>query len=244
MILRIDDINAHTHPKELIHLYEHWWNAGRPICFSVIPMSAYDFQYNGIQTAEVCDIRNNLPLVKFLAELEKENLVEIASHGLYHHYGELAAVSEEAVLRRISESVTILRSVFERINVVVPPHDFLSTSGVRAIQSHGLRVCSTWAALHGCTRYAHVMGRIRKLLGHTSSQLMQGLATELSLDFDDGEDAESILHLRANDVIVQHYWQILEGRQNELWHRWVERSLKTPMQVKRYRDVFDNHNHT
>lgn len=189
VILRADDIGAFSEAAQLERVYGPVWECGQPVCLSVIPRSAYRFGAHGAEPAPPTDLREAPALCDFLSRLARAGLVDIALHGLEHHYGELASGTQAQIAERLSAGLALLREALPGVpvHVLVPPHDALSPAGVRAARQLGLRLCSTWAACHGGTRLAHLWSRIRRRAGLSAATLRGGcwVTDCAALDFAD-----------------------------------------------------------
>jgi hypothetical protein len=240
VILRVDDICAHTDPGDLESLYGRCWERGIPVCFSVIPMSAYRFEPNGPVSAPPTEIHDNRALVELLRDHVRAGRVEITLHGWQHHHGEWAESGD--IDARIDAGRAQLETIGP-VRVAVPPHDYLSPAGYRALRRSGLGICSSWAAVHGGTRFAHWRGRFRRYpfapvkrnLWPTDADLLDFAGSEC----DDWPVTLQLLR-RAEQwqtpvVFVQHPWRI--RTQLDRWWRWLEQVTALPdVQFERYSD--------
>ena len=231
VIFRIDDVCAHTAPAELETLYAGCWARGWPLCFSVIPHTAYRFSPQGPIPADPLPITANPALVEFLGRLVRDGLAEIALHGWAHHHGEWATGDAP-----ITRGLDLLRSTWPgaAIRVAVPPHDYVSSPGLAALRAAGLDLCTTWAAAHGGTRAAHWWGRLRRWVGVPFGRVSADVWTTdvRLLDFDgppvhDWPVTRRLLRGAARRriplVLTQHPWHIAAdaGRRTR-WDRWQE----------------------
>jgi hypothetical protein len=239
VILRVDDICAHTNPADLSMIYGPCWERGFPVCFSVIPQSAYRFEPAGPVPAQPMDIRQNRELVDLLNERVRAGLVEVALHGWQHHYGEWA--SPDGLEGRVRRDV--LQDLWP-VRVAVPPFDDLSWAGYRALRRAGFGICSSWAATHGGTRPAHWIGRVRRRVGWPFAPAApHRWPTDVDLldfagrDDDDWPITLRLLRLaerwRTPVVFVQHPWRT--GAQVDRWRRWLDRIAALPdVRFERY----------
>jgi hypothetical protein len=241
-ILRVDDIDAATALADLWQVYRPCWERGIPVCLSIIPYSLPPWGRAGVGG----------DLGAFLTAQYRAGLVEIALHGWQHRYGELADGSVEAIRERLEAGLAALRDAWPDvpIRVLVPPHEYLSRAGLQAARELALDVCSTWAATHGGTRWAHWWGRLRRRVGLPFAPAKAGLwPTDVDvLDFERCEESdwpatERLLWLAgrwdAPVVFVQHYRRVLEtGGVYARWLRWLERATACPdVQFVRFCDV-------
>lgn len=263
IILRVDDIHAYTTPHELEWIYGACWQANIPVCFAVIPYSAYTFSETELHAtlSEPADIRQNPALVSFLQKRQRENLVELMLHGYQHHYGELADGDVDDIRQTMVMGYKIMQETFpdQPIKILVPPHDYLSQHGLMIADELGLGVCSTWAAIHGNTRLAHWQSQIRQWRGKYTGSPQQGrYATDTKLlDFEgdsakDWHDTQHLLNQSTDHpvIFVQHYWQLIGQGSNATerfarWRRWLEQMKAQPnVEFCRFTDVLGNHHDT
>jgi len=268
VILRADDICATATPAALRQVYGLCWENNVPVCMSVIPQSAYHFGATGSQSLpdrvvaiskshamENALLWDTAGVRTLLTEKHQTDLVEITLHGWQHHYGELANGSVAEIRRRLETALAVLHKIFPaaQARVLVPPHNYLSAAGLQAARHLGLDVCSTWAATHGGTRWAHWWGRLRRLRGLYFAPPAMGLwSTDVQfIDFESAVDdwaiTEHLLYLAERWdsplVFVQHYWRLLDatGAPNARyarWACWLERMLACPsVQFVRFSDV-------
>jgi hypothetical protein len=247
VILRIDDVCAYTDTADLQALYGPCWERGSPVCLAVIPHTAYRFGPDGPLPAQPADIRHNAELVEALGRHIRAGLVEIALHGWQHHYGEWALPGE--IENRIVPGREVLEAAWPEmaVRVAVPPHDYLSPHGLRALRGLGLAVCSTWAATHGGTSAAHWRGRLRRLAGLPFARAAHSLwPTDVDLlDFagperDNWPITMRLLRLAERwetpVVFVQHPWCISNSRaRSDRWRRWLDQIASLPdVQFERF----------
>ena len=246
VILRADDINAKTRPTDLQRVYGPCWDNGIPVCLSVIPRSACRFGATGPVPATPVDIRGHDELTGFLLDKYRAGLVEIALHGWQHRYGELAEGSVEEIRQRLESGLAALREALPGVplRLLVPPYDHLSRAGSRAARQLGLGICSTWAAIHGETRFAHWWGRFRRWRGLSFAPARSGLwPTDTAVIDFEGHDQEvwsvtqRLLQLAERwdtpAVFVQHYWRLLDvsgvpNARYAQWLRWIDRMMACP----------------
>lgn len=240
VILRADDVCAATRLANLRLVYGPCWENDIPVCLSVIPQSAYRFVPAGPVPDRLADVRDNATLSTLLSGQYHAGLVEIALHGWQHHYGELAGDAVETIRRCLESGLDGLREALPDVpvRVLVPPHDHLSPAGLRAAHQLDLGVCSTWAATHGGTRFAHWWGRFRRWRGLPFAPARPGLwPTDVALidfagrDEDDWPITERLLRLADRWdtplVFVQHYWHLLDAQgapnaRHARWLRWLD----------------------
>lgn len=243
-ILRVDDICAATDVNDLLYLYDYCWNHQVPVCFSVIPFSAYRFTTEGSVPTELCDIRHNRELVIFLQKLQQARLVEITLHGWQHHYGEL--VQGKNIAACIQKGLDLLNDFSsEPVRVLVPPHDFLSSEGLAIAHSKKLTVCSTWAATHGGTRRAHWHGKWRRWRGRPFAPYANG-CWPTDIETLDWVTSQRLMRLgsrwRSPVIFVQHYWQLL--RRHEQLNQWLLNMTEVAnVQFCRFADILSYHPH-
>jgi hypothetical protein len=206
----------------------------------VIPMSAYRFEPDGSVPAPPADLHHNRALADMLRDHVRAGRVEITLHGWQHHHGEWAEAD------RIAENVEAghaLLADLGPVRVAVPPHDYLSPTGYRALRRAGLGICSSWAAVHGGTRLAHWRGRRRRYPFAPATQDHWPTDVDL-LDFAAAErdDWPVTRHLlrRAEKwqtpvVFVQHPWRI--QTQMDRWRRWLDQVTTLPdVRFERFSD--------
>jgi hypothetical protein len=240
VILRVDDIGAHTDPTDLDMIYGPCWERGIPVCFSVIPMSAYRFDSDGPIPVPPTLIRHNLALVILLRDHLRVGRVEITLHGWHHEYGEWA--KSDRITENIEAGCALLADVGP-VRVAVPPHDYLSPEGYRALRRMGLGICSSWAATHGGTRLAHWRGRLRRYPFAPASHHRWPTDVDL-LDFAGAEHDDWPVTLRllrqaerwqTPVVFVQHPWRI--QTRLDRWRRWLDQVAALPdVRFERFSD--------
>ncbi len=169
--------------------------------------------------------------------------MEITLHGWQHHHGEWA--NPDGIAERIAAGRTLLETSGP-VRVAVPPHDYLSPGGYRALHRAGLGICSSWAAVHGGTRFAHWWGRLRCWAGYPFAPASHHRwPTDVDLlDFAGPERDDWPVTLRllrraeqwhTPAVFVQHPWRI-EARLDR-WRRWLDRIDALPnVQFERFSD--------
>ncbi len=243
VILRVDDICAHTDPADLDTIYGPCWERGFPVCFSVIPQSAYRFEPGGPVSAPPTDIHENRALVEMLCDHVRAGRVEITLHGWQHHHGEWAKC--DGVEERIEAGRTLLQTLGP-VRVAVPPHDYLSPGGYRALRGAGLDICSSWAAAHGGTRPAYWWGRLRRWAGCPFAPARHNRwPTDVDvLDFAGPEGGDwpvtrRLLRLaegwQTPVVFVQHPWRV--QTRLDRWRRWLDQITALPdVQFERFSD--------
>jgi hypothetical protein len=249
IILRVDDVNTTTSPADLERVYGTWWSAGWPVCFSVIPCSAFWFSAEGVSSIASAALTTNRELCAFLREKAGAGLVEIALHGYAHRFGELVARNAQD---RLVDGLAALHAALPglRVRVLVPPHDYLTGDGLKAAHALGLTVCSSWAATHGGGRWAHWQERLRRWSGRPCGLLRAGrLPTDIHLlDFARDETwAKTEAQLRRAwrsgivPVLTQHYW-LIRGERLRRWLAWIGHFEQIPaVQVETYADVLHRH---
>jgi hypothetical protein len=231
VILRVDDIGAYADPADLDMMYGPCWERGIPVCFSVIPTSAYRFEPDGPLPAPPADIHDNSALVDMLRDHVRAGRVEIMLHGWQHHHGEWA--KSDGIAENIEAGCALLADIGP-VRVAVPPHDYLSPTGYRALRRAELGICSSWAATHGGTRLAHWRGRLRRYPFAPVSRQRWPTDVDL-LDFAGAErDDWPVTHrlLRQAErwqtpvVFVQHPWRV--QTRLDRWRRWLDQVAALP----------------
>jgi hypothetical protein len=241
VILRVDDICAHTDPGGLVTIYGACWDRGIPVCFSVIPMSAYRFEPGDPVSAPPTDIRCNHTLVDILRDHVRAGRLEITLHGWQHHHGEWA--ESDGISERVKAGRVLLADLGP-VRVAVPPHDYLSSEGYRALRHAGLGICSSWAAIHGGTRLAHWWSRFQRYPFAPVQDNCWPTDIDL-LDFaglarDDWPVTLRLLQQaerwQTPVVFVQHPWRI--QTRLDRWRCWLDRIAALPdVRFERFSDA-------
>jgi hypothetical protein len=150
-IIRDDDTSYFTRPEMLEKVYHPVWEAGIPVCLSVIPAhltvklqqhyirqqinSLYDLNvppaWRG--TNKTFLVNQNRQLCSFLNKMIAKKLIDITIHG-YSHTNEFKSVDEKTIKEILNKSKSLLRSCFPSasLNTVVVPYEIL-TAFVRNI---------------------------------------------------------------------------------------------------------------
>jgi hypothetical protein len=179
-------------------------------------------------------------LVDMLRDHIRAGRVEITLHGWQHHRGEWAR--SDGIAERIEAGRALLETLAP-VRVGVPPHDYLSPEGRRALHRAGLGICSSWAAVHGGTRFAHWWGRVRRYPFAPASHHCWPTDVDL-LDFTGSERDDWPVTLRllrqaerwnTPVVFVQHPWRI--HNQPDRWRRWLDQVAALPgVRFERFSD--------
>lgn len=158
VIIRDDDISAATKPEMLELLYGRLWNAGFPICLSVIPQQScnvliqymtpnieYDFnvppELRGKK--KKLDIRNHPDLVEYLKMKNEQSKIEIVLHGLDHSYLEFLSNDYKKLDSKVKRGIQILESTFDFcVKTFVAPFDAISPIGIDIVLKNGLNLCT------------------------------------------------------------------------------------------------------
>ncbi len=141
-IIRDDDLNYFSAPKDVERWYGDLFKEGVPVGFSVIPFvkPSSDVYVGGEEFEErEYAMHENKALVAYA---QMQPWIEILQHGTTHEtvdgvYEYARTVSREETKRGREE----LEKAFGRkIAIFVPPHDWINSSGIRAVEAAHMNI--------------------------------------------------------------------------------------------------------
>lgn len=143
-VIRDDDVSYFTDPELIERCYGDIINSGIPVLFAVIPfIKKWRKEYPRDVSIEDKEypVSDNKEIVSYL--VSKGSLVDIALHGCTHETrgGVYEFSRKEGLFEEIKRGRIELEKTFNRkINVFVPPHDWLGRHGELAVETEGLNV--------------------------------------------------------------------------------------------------------
>jgi len=156
--LRDDDTCYFTRPDALDRVYRDIWNRV-PVCLATVPC-AIGYPRAGIppehwHSGEALPLERNAELVQFLRETIATGRATIALHGYTHQdypegYEFQAAPDLE---RRVRDGLHALRKTLQTtVAVFVPPHNALSSRGLRAVSAARLNILGSFLSFRPSMR--------------------------------------------------------------------------------------------
>lgn len=142
-VIRDDDLNYFSSPEEISRWYSDIFAAGIPVGFSAIPFVRPESDvYTGNATYEDKEypIGENHRLLEYV---RGQSLIEVLQHGTTHEtkngiyeYQQSALARGEALRGREE----LERAFGVSVSVFVPPHDWIGTAGIRAVEAANMNV--------------------------------------------------------------------------------------------------------
>jgi|GEM_PF-1581365 len=243
IIFRDDDTSYFTRPDQLETIYGRIWEAGHPVCLSVIPAQWGDIrvywrdgnpfdpsvppQYRGKEYP--FSIYNNKELCEFLREKVDQNLVEICLHGYSHRFYEFITHDIHAIQDMLNLGMQTLNQAFPNapIKTFIAPYDRISPVAIKEIIEE--------RAMNLSTMSTNLMSipDVQQIKGHGYTQLPNSqwiyVCDEYFYSHRDNPQ-ESLERVRASisqnelTTIVNHYWMFYHDWQetpdNELLTSW------------------------
>ena len=153
--IRDDDTSFFTSPEELEHAYGEITRQG-PVSLAIVPFhragtsKAVPEQFRGRWSTH--PLHENSALVDYLRTRIAEGRFEAMLHG-YHHdvrQGPHEFAAHRDLRQRVLDGRKYLEGLLKtEIRVFVPPHNALSSHGLRAIAGAGLHVAGVAGIRHG-----------------------------------------------------------------------------------------------
>jgi len=141
-IIRDDDLNYFSTPADIERWYANIFAQGIPVGFSTIPfvkptsdvytggVLAEDREYPMSENTSVC------------AFVKGQDLIEILQHGTTHEtVGDVFEYARQVPRGETMRGRKELERAFGRsVSVFVPPHDWISSSGIRDVEHAGMDI--------------------------------------------------------------------------------------------------------
>jgi peptidoglycan/xylan/chitin deacetylase (PgdA/CDA1 family) len=194
--IRDDDLNFFTPPGLVEGWYGDIFTANIPVGFATVPFvlpfkKSLHPEGKKMELKEY-PVRNNPDLIEYVKD---NSLIEILLHGYNHEVSErkyeYGAKSENLhnLKQNTRKGMEELEEIFDQeISVFVPPHDVLSNTGVRAIESAGLNVLRGRGSKNFLMRKVYASGFI-KMVGHKIVHPGHHPPYPYVLDFDKHKEA-------------------------------------------------------
>jgi len=167
-VIRDDDLNYFSEPKEIVKVYKEIFSFKIPVGFSVVPFAKLTsdawlgkINKNLPNREKEFPISQNRELVEFL---KKHPLIEIMQHGCTHETknGKFEYENKEDLLERTARGKKELERAFQRkINIFVPPHDRISNQGIRAIEALKMNIIRGVGMKNFLFRKEYIIGGIK-----------------------------------------------------------------------------------
>ncbi|HUD02677.1 MAG TPA: hypothetical protein VMR46_01475 [Candidatus Paceibacterota bacterium] len=141
-ILRDDDLNYFSTPADIERWYADIFAQGIPVGFSAIPFVT---PQSDVYTADSPHKDEELPISanrELVEYVQRQPLIEILQHGTTHEtkrgifeYARAVPIGEA---KRGKEELE--KAFGQKVTVFVPPHDWIGSAGVRAIEAAGMDI--------------------------------------------------------------------------------------------------------
>ncbi len=142
-VIRDDDLNYFSTPEDIQKWYQDVFNIGIPVGFSAIPFinpAGDAFSSDVPVTNMEHPIRENELLTEYVGS---QALIEVLQHGTTHETraGVYEYQDSRLSVREALRGKQELERAFGRpVTVFVPPHDWIGTAGILAVEAANLNV--------------------------------------------------------------------------------------------------------
>lgn len=142
-VIRDDDINYFSKPSDIIRWYEDIFAEHIPVGFATIP---YVKPISDVYTNNAPNEDREFPLsrnTELVAYMKNNPLIEVIQHGCTHEtkQGIFEYQKNTSLLADTARGKTELEHALERsVSLFAPPHDWIGTQGIKAIEAAHLHV--------------------------------------------------------------------------------------------------------
>ena len=252
LIIRDDDTSFFTAPDLLHRVYGRLFDAGIPICLAVIPAHngsvrvehrpgqpfdpSIPPQYRGRDHDHA--ITDNPAICAFLAEISRQNLVEVCQHGLNHEYMEFGSDDTPHLEAKLRQGRAILAEALPDVSIrtFIAPYDRLSVAAFTSVLDSGYNLATRAESVpfpDPVADYAHVI--------HPSGR---HIFTSEEYIFTHRDEPSSVLatarkRLAEQDflILTNHYWTFFHDWSGphpllDAWDQLVDDLLASRANIK------------